>query len=431
MNYSETLDFLFCQLPMFEQKGEKAYKPGLQTTLALAQRFGDPQKKLRCIHVAGTNGKGSVSSTIASVLTAAGYKTGLYTSPHLVDFGERICIDGQSIDHQFVVDFVRDWLENPVPGLHPTFFEFATVMAFCWFVRQKVDIAVIETGLGGRLDSTNIINPELCVITNISPDHTALLGKTLKEIAAEKAGIIKPGVPVVIGESDPEIETVFRDKALAVNAPIIFAEDFPVCTPVMDNSGSIIYTDSPWGHIPGELKGKCQTLNGRTIMCALAVLSEKLDITPEAVRRGFARVSKLSGLRGRWMSLSIDGIETICDTGHNVGAWQYLGPSLNDIAQQGRKVAAVLGFVNDKDLDAILQYMPHNIDYYFVKPSTERGRPAVSTADAFSSAGISGTVCASVENGVSSALKSLGKDDMLFVGGSTFVVADFLRAYGT
>lgn len=431
MNYTETLDFLFSQLPMFEQKGEKAYKPGLHTTLALAKRFGNPQRKLRCIHVAGTNGKGSVSSTIAAVLTAAGYRTGLYTSPHLVDFGERICIDGTPVDHQFVIDFVQDWLDNPVPDLHPTFFEFATVMAFCWFVKRKVDIAVIETGLGGRLDSTNIITPELCVITNISPDHTALLGNSLREIAAEKAGIIKAGIPVIIGESDTEIRSVFTDKAESLGAPVIYAEDFPLCRAVRKEDGSISYADTPWGDIQGELRGECQKLNGRTILCALAVLSEKMDITVEAVRRGFSEVSKLSGLKGRWMSLTVDGIETVCDTGHNVGAWQYLGPSLEAIADKGKRVAAVLGFVSDKDLTSILKFMPKNVEYYFVKPSTERGRPAQSTGDAFLSAGLSGTVCSTVDSGVKAVLNSLKTGDFLFVGGSTFVVADFLRVYGS
>ena len=423
MDYSKTLDYLYSSLPVFEHSGAGAYKPGLHTTEALAALFGHPERKLTTIHIAGTNGKGSTASTIAAILTAAGYRTGLYTSPHIVDFDERIRIDGIPIDHSFVVDFVERFRSND-GGLRPSFFELATIMAFDYFATEGVDVAVIETGLGGRLDSTNIITPVLSVITNISADHTALLGDTLPQIAAEKAGIIKKGVPVVVGEAEGEVRAVFERTAAGRNAPIVFAADHPLCRTAMAGDGSVEYTDTPWGDFRGELRGAFQALNGRTVLSAMALLSERFDISGSAVARGFSKVCELSGLQGRWSTCRYNRRDFITDTGHNAGAWQYLGPALAAEARS-RRVVAVIGFVADKDIEAIIPYMPANVEFVFTAPSTPRRRPADDTAAVFAAAGIPGTVAPSVGDGVTLALARTAPGDAIFIGGSTFVVADF------
>lgn len=424
MNYRQTLDYLYSALPVFEHSGAGAYKPGLGTTEALAALFGHPERNYPTIHIAGTNGKGSTASTIAAILTAAGYRTGLYTSPHIADFDERIRIDGKSVSHDFVVDFTRRFLESG-STLRPSFFELATIMAFDWFAAGKVDVAVIETGLGGRLDSTNIITPVLSVITNISADHTALLGDTLTQIAAEKAGIIKDGVPVVVGEAEGDVRAVFERVAAERRAPIIFAGDHPLCRTTVGADGHVEYTDTPWGDFSGELRGAFQALNGRTVLSAMALLSERFDIGSDAVARGFGNVCSLAGLQGRWQSLNRNGRNFIIDTGHNAGAWQYLGPALAQEACK-RRVVAVLGFVADKNVAAIMPYMPHNVEYIFTAPSTPRRREAASTAAIFAEAGIAGKVSPTVKEAVDIAVSTTAPDDLIYIGGSTFVVADFL-----
>lgn len=424
MDYRQTLDYLYNSLPVFEHSGAGAYKPGLDTTRALAALFGNPQDSLVTVHVAGTNGKGSTASTLAAILTAAGYRTGLYTSPHIADFDERIRIDGRPVDHDFVVGFVERFRRND-GGLTPSFFEFATIMAFDWFASQHVDVAVIETGLGGRLDSTNIITPILSVITNISADHTALLGDTLPQIAGEKAGIIKEGVPVVVGEAEGEVRAVFERVASERHAPIVFAADHPLCRAKVAPDGTVDYTDTPWGDFRGELRGRFQALNGRTILSATALLSERFVIGSAAVIRGFGEVSELSGLSGRWQSLHRHGRDFIIDTGHNAGAWQYLGPALEAEGRR-RRTVAVLGFVADKDISAILPYMPRNVEYIFTAPSTPRRREAASTGQIFAGAGIAGSMVPTVPEAIGEAVARTSSDDLIYVGGSTFVVADFL-----
>lgn len=415
MTYKETTEYLFASAPLFQQQGAGAYKEGLSNTHALDDHFGHPHRQFRTIHIAGTNGKGSCSHTIAAVLQAAGYKVGLYTSPHLVDFRERIRVNGEMIPEQYVVDFVEQERAFFEP-LHPSFFELATAMAFKYFAEQEVDVAIVEVGLGGRLDCTNIISPDLCVITNISFDHIGFLGNTLAQIAAEKAGIIKPGVPVVIGETTPETRPVFEAKAAEVGAPIVFAEEFPT---------------EPFGPVEPSLKGYCQERNRQTITTALATLlmDQHLLFTVDDVRRGFAEVCALTGLRGRWETISTSPL-TICDTGHNVGGWEYIVPQLRDVAQ-GRTLRMVFGMVNDKDITAVLSMLPKAAVYYFCNASVKRALAADAIAQQAAEHGLQGRPCGSVAEAYAIALAESCPTDVIFVGGSSFVVADLLTYLDT
>lgn len=429
MDYKETLEYLYSQVPMFQNLGAGAYKPGLGTTLELAQHWGDPHKKLKAaVHVGGTNGKGSTAHTIAAVLQSAGYRVGLYTSPHLVDFRERIRVDGVPVEKSFVVDFVAEYMaDSKLVALHPTFFELTTIMALRYFVERDVDVAVIEVGLGGRLDCTNIISPSLCVITNISLDHTALLGNSEPEIAAEKAGIIKHGVPVVIGSARGAVREVFEKKALAEGASIVFACDNPPYREAKHVECGIRYYATPWGDIDSSLCGECQTENAATILTALEILQKSFKgIDAAAVRRGFAEVCSLTGLMGRWMQLQAEPVRVICDTGHNIGGWRHLGPALRTIAGKSN-LHMVLGFVNDKDVAAIMGEMPRDAHYYFASPSVARGRAAEETAAEAKLHGLKGEAYADVSTAYRAAMADAKAGDTVFVGGSTFVVADLLE----
>lgn len=427
MTYQETLDYLYIKTPMFQSIGAGAYKPGLQTVERLSEMFGNPQREFKTIHVGGTNGKGSTAHTIAAVLQSAGYKVGLFTSPHLIDFRERIRVNGRMIDESEVCDFVDRFINRGGEELQCSFFELTTVMAFEHFAKQKVDVAVIEVGLGGRLDSTNIITPELSVITNISLDHTALLGHTPVEIAREKAGIIKENVPVVIGESTGEVREVFRSTADLRHAPVCYADDSNVYERAEAHDDCIIYHSTPWGEIRAELCGDCQTKNAATILCALKGLAEiGFEINSDAVADGFANVCRLTGLAGRWMKVS-DNPTVICDTGHNVGGWSYLSERLKSL---GDKLHMVIGFVNDKDVSGILDMMPREAHYHFVKPSVPRGLDADQLSVKAEAAGLQGSVSQSVEDGYKIALSQAKEGDTIFVGGSTFVVADLLKFIG-
>lgn len=413
---------------MFQNVGADAYKPGLGTTLALAAEYGNPQREYKTIHIAGTNGKGSTAHTIAAVLQSAGYKVGLYTSPHLADFRERIRVNGEPPSEEFVERFIEDFRASGLRGTEPSFFELTTVMAFRYFADCHVDVAVVETGLGGRLDSTNIISPVLSVITNISLDHTALLGHSVEAIAAEKAGIIKPDTPVVIGAAEGGVRKVFAGKASEMNAPIIFACDNKDIRARMEGDRPV-YEGTPWGEIEGELAGPCQTENAVTIFAALDILKGVFNrIDREAVARGFADVCALTGLAGRWMTVAGLPVRTICDTGHNIGAWTWLGPKLRDIARGEGTLRMVVGFVNDKDVAAIMGEMPREAVYYFATPSVRRGREALSTLEAARAAGIDGRAFATVAEAYIAAARDSGIDDTVFVGGSTFIVADFLTS---
>lgn len=416
MNYQETIEYLFNSTPVFEKIGAKAYKPGLQTTFALDDHFGHPHQKYKTIHIAGTNGKGSCSHTLAAILQSQGYKVGLYTSPHLVDFRERIRVNGECVPEQYVIDFVEENRAFFEP-LHPSFFELTTAMALKYFAEQKVDYAVIEVGLGGRLDCTNIITPILSIITNISFDHTQFLGNTLAEIAGEKAGIIKPGVPVVIGEYLPETRTVFEKKAKSENAPILFAQDFDVTR--LENSEP--------SDVDMELKGSYQERNKKTILTALHILRQKLGISDEAIREGFAHVCELTGLRGRWEKLN-DAPLTICDTGHNLAGWSYLAPQINAVKAETKHI--VFGMVDDKDVAHVLQLLKEKLEnrvkYYWTQPSTKRAIPVEKLSELALKLGLHGSLYHSVKEAYNAALKNAGKDDFVFVGGSSYVVADLL-----
>ncbi len=425
-DYRRVLDELDNEYAAFHKIGAGAYSPGLEKTLTLAKRLGNPQDRYRCIHVGGTNGKGSTAHTLAAVLHEAGYKVGLYTSPHILDFRERIRVDGRMIEKEAVVGFM-DKFRKLRGDLQPSYFEAVTLMAFDYFAECKVDIAVVEVGLGGRIDSTNIIHPMLSVITNISLDHTALLGSTEEAIAVEKAGIIKPGVPVVIGRAEGAVRKVFADKAEAESAPIYFASDNVCFTSSGLSDGFMCYCNTKWGDIRGELTGVCQIENSSTIMTALDVLEgESVVIPAGAVRRGFEGVCRLTGLSGRWMHIA-DRPEIICDTGHNIGGWRYLGPALKEIAAK-RRLHVVLGFVSDKDVDNIMEQLPADACYYFATPGVERGREAASTAAAAAGHGIHGQVYDTVAEALVAAELSATEDDTIFIGGSTFIVADALAS---
>ncbi len=424
MNYQDTLDFLFTQIPVFQREGATAYKPGLERTMILAEAFGEPHVKFPSIHVGGTNGKGSTAHTLAAVLQSAGYKVGLYTSPHLVDFRERIRVNGKMIGEDAVIDFVERFRAMRLP-VEPSFFELTMTMAFEHFAKERVDIAVVEVGLGGRLDSTNILMPRLSVITNISLDHMALLGDTPEAIAAEKAGIIKPGIPVVIGEAEGDVKDVFLRKADEVGAPIFFAQKSQLIRDVEPiEGGGWLYTDTPYGDIRGTLAGDCQPLNAATVLTSLTLLARQgWEITAEAVADGFANVETLTGLAGRWMKVS-DNPTVICDTGHNVGGWEYLSKKLATFAP---RLKMVIGFVNDKDVSHILEMMPRDAGYYFTQASVPRALAADDLARQAQACGLVGESYESVDEAYNAARASSSPSDTIFVGGSTFVVADFLK----
>lgn len=427
--YTQATDYLFGQLAVFQRDGGSAYKPGLDTARALDSAFGNPHRNYATLHIAGTNGKGSTAHTLAAILQCAGYRTGLYTSPHLVDFRERMRVNGAMIAQEQVVDFVRRYLGMNLP-LHPSFFELTMTMAFEHFSRSDVDVAVIETGLGGRLDSTNIINPELCVITNISFDHTQFLGDTLEKIASEKAGIIKTGIPVVVGEATGGVRQVFEDAAKAAHAPMVFAQEEGEIERVdTDGAGAPVYSTRTFGRIHGQLTGEWQHRNAATIIEAVKQLrAAGYKITDDAVAQGFAEVCTLTGLAGRWMKLAETPL-TICDTGHNTGGWSLIAPRL--AAMPGAK-RMVVGFVNDKDIRGVLRLMKNipGAGFYFAKASVNRGLDSAELAQIAAECSIGGKVFASVPEAYEAAVADAGAGDTIFIGGSTFIVADLLAHLG-
>lgn len=407
---------------MFQRMGANAYKPGLDTSIALDKAFGNPHSRFPSIHIAGTNGKGSTAHTLAAILQSAGYKVGLYTSPHLVDFRERIRINGEMISHSAVVDFVNRYRALQL-DCQPSFFELTMTMAFEYFAKEKIDIAVIETGLGGRLDSTNIISPILSIITNISFDHTAFLGDTLTAIASEKAGIIKRNTPVVVGEASGDVKQLFLDKSIEMNSPIKFADENKAFSSAELTPDGYLYHNTPFGNITGELTGECQQKNTATILSAIEQLRLiGWEITPDAVKQGFANVCNLTGLAGRWMELQ-QSPRVVCDTGHNVGGWEYLSRQLSQV--EG-KLHMVIGFVNDKDISHILDLMPHNATYYFTRAEIPRALSADEVKAIALAKGLKGEAYATVAEAYQKAIVSASATDTIFIGGSTFVVADLL-----
>ncbi|MCF2583460.1 bifunctional folylpolyglutamate synthase/dihydrofolate synthase, partial [Bacteroides caecigallinarum] len=395
MNYQETIDYLFNVTPLFQNIGKDAYKEGLDNTIILDNHFNNPHKKFRTIHIAGTNGKGSCSHTIAAILQSAGYKTGLYTSPHLIDFSERIKVNGEPIEKEFVIDFVKQNKDFFEP-LHPSFFELTTAMAFLYFAEKKVDVAVIEVGLGGRLDCTNIITPDLSIITNISFDHTQFLGNTLKEIAKEKAGIIKGKRPVIIGEYTPETKTVFEDKAKSTNSDIIFAEDNKLINGYKQTeNGLLLYKSDKIKDLYGELNGLYQVKNTNTILNAVyKLIGLGYNIDETNIKNGFRNVCHLTGLMGRWQKLE-ENPTIICDTGHNIGGMKYIVEQLSRMKYD--KLHIIIGMVNDKDISGVISLLPKNAKYYFTQASVKRALPAEQVKEIANNYGLKGEAYSSVE----------------------------------
>ena len=428
MNYAETTNWMFNKFPMYQKIGASAYKPDLGNIKELLGFLGNPQNSFKTVHVAGTNGKGTVSHTLASIFQECGYKTGLYTSPHLIDYRERIRINGQMIPEQNVIDFIGNNKEK-FEEMQLSFFEMATGMAFDYFAKEKVDIAIIEVGLGGRLDSTNVINPELSVITNISLDHVAMLGNTLAEIAVEKAGIIKPNTPVVIGETQPETKDVFINKAKECNAPIYFADQIVDCDKIHIESldyqkfdiwkNNELYLEA----VEFPLLGYYQKKNLATVICAVDVLKEKFNIDEKNLVNGLEFVVKNTNLMGRWQVLGRQPL-VVADTGHNVGGIKEIVMQLSDMSF--RKLHFVLGCVNDKDIDGILHLLPHYAEYYFCKADIPRGLDANILAAKALEAGLRGNVYESVQQAYNSALNNAHFDDVVFIGGSNFTVAEVI-----
>lgn len=424
MTYQETLDWLFAQLPMYQREGQAAYKANLDNTLQLDEYFGHPHRRFQTIHVAGTNGKGSVSHMLASILQEAGYKTGLYTSPHLKDFRERIKINGEMIGEQYVVDFVRKH-KALFAGLRPSFFEMTVAMAFKYFADRQVDIAVIEVGLGGRLDSTNIITPLASVITNISFDHMALLGNTLEKIAMEKAGIIKPGIPVIAGTRDKDYDFVFEQKAASAGSPLEFASEN--WQTERDEKGNYnLQHKSGWRftHLESELKGIYQRKNIPTVLETIPALRRAgLSITDRQICSGLAKTILNTGLYGRWQTLAECPL-TVCDTGHNTDGIREIVQQLKTCRY--RHLHMVIGMVSDKDVESVLRLLPPQATYYFCKASIPRAMNEEILAEKAKNAGLQGNSYPTVAEALEAARADAATDDMIYIGGSTFVVAEVI-----
>lgn len=427
-NYQQTLDYLFAQLPVFQRDGASAYKPTIANTIALCNALGNPEKKFKSVHVAGTNGKGSTSHQLAAIFQAAGYKTGLYTSPHLKDFRERIKVNGQEIPEQNVIDFTERH-QTLFEKIKPSFFEMTVAMAFDYFANEKVEIAIVEVGMGGRLDSTNIIQPELCLITNISFDHQAYLGNTLEEIAREKAGIIKKETPVVIASTQPAIQSVFEGIAKSQQAPIYFA-DQQYHLKRNENSNqqllSLSYNDKNGieKNIYSDLTGNYQLKNITGVLCAIDLLKSKFDLlNDELTIAALAKVKKSTGLKGRWELLS-ENPQCIADTGHNEDGIQQILTQLNFCKYQ--KLHWVIGMVNDKDINTVLSLLPKDATYYFCKPNIPRGLSTATLQQSAQKFNLNGNCYESVTLALSAAQKNAAINDLIIIAGSTFIVAEII-----
>jgi dihydrofolate synthase / folylpolyglutamate synthase len=426
MTYQETLDYLYHRLPMFSRIGSAAYKKDLFNTLELCSSLGNPEREFKTIHIAGTNGKGSVSHMLAAIFQKAGYKTGLYTSPHLKDFRERIKINGRMVTEDFVIGFTKE-IDPMISKLSPSFFEITVAMAFQYFAKNQVDIAVIETGLGGRLDSTNVILPELSIITNIGWDHMNLLGETLEAIASEKAGIIKKNIPVVIGETQPETKDIFIGKAKQENAQICFADQLRYTAnwsydhhhlnvDILENSSQEQL------HYQLDLPGHYQTKNLVTVLESIHQL-KKLgwNLNETAIREGLANTKKLTGLHGRWETIHLQpGV--ILDVAHNEAGMKQVISQLELI--EYKQLHIILGMVKDKEIDKVLSLMPQTAKYYFTQASIPRAMPADVLAEKAKSCGLTGKIFSDVQLALDDALLHAQKDDLILVCGSVFLVGE-------
>ena len=402
--YQQAIDWLFLQIPSYQTDGQKAYKPGLDNTTKLCTLFGNPQNNLKMVHIGGTNGKGSTSNMLASVLQEAGYKVGLYNSPHLIDFTERIKINGENCDEEFVYDFIQK-LKNLSSEITPSFFEFTTIMAFEYFKKMEVDYAIIEVGLGGRLDSTNIINPILTAITNVALDHQDLLGNTIEEIAAEKAGIIKSGIPVICGDENLTVRNIIMEKAVLEEAPFIDA--------------TLISTN-----LESDLGGNYQKKNIKVVLALSEELQKMgLSISGEKIEKGLLNVQKNTNFVGRWFQFSQEPL-VICDTGHNLAGLVEVFQQLNAI-QKHKHI--ILGFVDDKKIEDVIKILPTNATYYFTKPNVNRGRNPEEYDQLLKNSKINYKIFPSVQSAYLFAKQHLKNEEMIFVGGSNFVVGEFLK----
>jgi len=431
MNYQQTIDYLFGQLPMFHRVGASAYKSNLKNTIEICRILGNPEKKIKCVHIAGTNGKGSVSHMVASVLQSAGYKTGLYTSPHLTDFRERIRIDGKKIPKSEVVHFVSK-NKKPFETIQPSFFEYTFGMAVKYFADELVDIAVMETGMGGRLDSTNVVNSIVSVITNIGLDHTQFLGDTLEKIALEKAGIFKKSTPIVIGQTQDSILPVFVNKTKETDSELILADrTFSVGNEKKTMGVRPLYKFDIFkdNHlllkkVQCPLTGNYQAKNIVTVIQVIEEL-KKLGfiINSDQIKKGFRNVIKNTELKGRWQILGVNPL-IICDTGHNLDGMTEVISQINEIKY--KTLHFVIGFVKDKEIESMLKLLPKKADYYYCKANIPRGLDATELKISGQQFGLVGKSYVTVSDAFLSAKKNAGKDDLIFIGGSTFVVAEVI-----
>lgn len=424
--WERTLDYLFNQRPAFERQGADGYKPGLETSLALDKLYKEPHRRFRIIHIAGTNGKGSTAHLLASCLQRCGYRVGLFTSPHLVDFRERIRVNGRKISRSYVMQWVSEYQKKDLGGLQPSFFELTSTMAFDYFAWRNVNVAVIETGLGGRLDSTNIVTPELSIITNIGLEHQQFLGNTLEEIASEKAGIIKHGQPVVIGRAEGVVRDVFEREAKRLYADIRFAQDRPEVLSAKHTDGVLRIETVNYGTLDCELTGDYQIENTNTVLTALNMLKRlKYRIREKAVHEGFAHVIENTGLMGRWMRLGTHPL-VICDSAHNPAGIEQVIKQLKH--EDYKRLHMVMGFMADKDVKSILNLLPNDAVYYFTQAQTSRSMTVEQLQALAAKCGIEGSIYNNVSEALDAARKQANDEDLIYVGGSMYVLAELLTA---
>ena len=427
--WERTQDYLFNQRPAFERQGAQGYKPGLETSLALSKLYKEPHRRYRIIHIAGTNGKGSVAHMLASCLQCCGYKVGLFTSPHLVDFRERIRVDGKMVSRNYVMQWVSDFLKKDLEGFEPSFFELVSTMAMDYFAKRNVNVAVIETGLGGRLDSTNIVTPDVSIITNIGLEHQQFLGDTLEDIAREKAGIIKHGQPVIVGRADGVVREVLKSEAERLYSEIRFAQDKPEVLQAKHIDDVLRITTLNYGTIDCELTGDYQIENVNTVLSTMNILKRlKYRVKLNALQEGFAHVTEKTGLMGRWMKLDDEPL-TICDSAHNVPGFEVVVKQLRLLRRN--KLHMVMGFMADKNVAGILELLPLDATFYFTQASTPRSMKARTALEMATEAGIrNAQAFDNVEQALEAARAAAEPEDVIYVGGSMYVLAELLKALG-
>ena len=426
--WKQTLDYLFNQRPAFEREGASGYKPGLDTSIALDKLYGEPHRHYRIIHIAGTNGKGSTAHLLASCLQQCGYRVGLFTSPHLVDFRERIRVNGKKVSRNYVMKWVADYKKKSLEGYEPSFFELTSTMAFDYFAWRNVNIAVIETGLGGRLDSTNIVTPEVSIITNIGLEHQQFLGNTLQEITHEKAGIIKQKRPVIVGHADGVVRDVIIDEASRKAVVPTFAQDAPEVVNAHHVDGVLRLNTKSHGIIDCQLTGDYQVENCNTVLVTLNLLKDmNYRIKAAAVHEGFAHVVENTGLMGRWMKLSEKPL-ILCDSAHNPPGWEQMLQQLK--RQKYDKLHMVLGFMGDKDVTTMLKRLPKDAQYYFTQAQTSRSMTAADLQQAAANFNLHGNAYTQVGDALDASRKAARAKDLIYVGGSMYVLAELLKLFG-